>query len=130
MLNAELLSPSVWREDAFRDEIDVDRAVILLSLYEALSGDIYCDDNVAVEIVADTVVEDGVVAILDTDVEVDGIDNNDDAGICVVDEEDDDKYSTTEHYWKTGHLGTIYQTFIDVNKIIDSSNLQEKLKKR
>lgn len=90
MLNAELLSPSVWREDAFRDEIDVDRAVILLSLYEALSGDIYCDDNVAVEIVADTVVEDGVVAILDTDVEVDGIDNNDDVGICVVDEEDDD----------------------------------------
>ena len=33
----------------------------MLSLYAALSGDIYCDDNVAVEIVADTVVEDGVV---------------------------------------------------------------------
>lgn len=62
----------------------------MLSLYEALRGDIYCDDNVAVEIVADTVAEDGVVAFLDTVVEVDGIDNNDDAGICVVDEEDDD----------------------------------------
>lgn len=90
LLNAELLSPSVRREDAFRKDIDVDRAVILLSLYEALSGDIYCDDNVAVEIVVDTVVEDGVVGILNTDVEVDGIDNNDDVGICVVDEEDDD----------------------------------------
>jgi hypothetical protein len=44
-------------------------------------------------------------------------------------EDEDDKYTETEHYWKTGQLRTIYQTFLDVNKIIDSSNLQEESKK-
>jgi hypothetical protein len=29
--------------------------------------------------------------------------------------EDDYIYSETEHYWKTGKLGTIYQTYLDVN---------------
>ena len=34
----------------------------------------------------------------------------------------------TEHYWKTGKLGTIYQTYLDVNEIIKSSNLSEESK--
>jgi hypothetical protein len=39
--------------------------------------------------------------------------------------EEIDKYSDTCHYWKTGRLGTVFQTFIDANEIIDSSNLSE-----
>ena len=39
--------------------------------------------------------------------------------------EESDKYSDTCHYWKTGRLGTVFQTFIDANEIIDSSNLSE-----
>ena len=34
----------------------------------------------------------------------------------------------TEHYWKNGKLGTIYQTYLDVNEIIKSSNLSEESK--
>ena len=42
--------------------------------------------------------------------------------------EEDDKYSGTSHYWKTGRLGTVYQTFLDANNIIDHSNLTEERK--
>ena len=38
------------------------------------------------------------------------------------------KYPDTCHYWKTGRLGTVFQTFIDVNEIIDTSNLSEVIK--
>ena len=38
---------------------------------------------------------------------------------------EDDKYSDTSHYWKTGLLGTAFQTFLDANEIINSSNLSE-----
>ena len=40
-------------------------------------------------------------------------------------EEVDEKYIESEHYWKTGRLGTIFQTFLDVNCIIESSNMSE-----
>ena len=38
-----------------------------------------------------------------------------------------DRY-TYCYYWKTGRLGTVFQTFFDVNQIIDSSNLSEEMK--
>ena len=38
------------------------------------------------------------------------------------------KYEETSHSWKNGKLGTIYQTFLDVNAIIDGSNLSEESK--
>ena len=41
---------------------------------------------------------------------------------------EDDKYADTCHYWKTGRLGTAFQTFIDANTIIDSSNFPEEFK--
>ena len=41
---------------------------------------------------------------------------------------EDDKYSDTCHYWKTGILGTSFQTFLDANEIIDSSNFSEEIK--
>jgi hypothetical protein len=41
---------------------------------------------------------------------------------------EDDIYADTCHYWKTGKLGSASQTFIDANKIIDSSNLSEEVK--
>ena len=41
----------------------------------------------------------------------------------------DEKYFESEHYWKTGRIGTIFQTFLDVNLIIESSNLSEDDKK-
>ena len=50
--------------------------------------------------------------------QVDGID----------DLKENDKYPDTCHYWKTGRLGTVFQTFIDVNEIIDTSNLSEVIK--
>ena len=39
-------------------------------------------------------------------------------------EDDDKKYSETIHFWKTGILGTMFQTFLDAKDIIS------KLKKR
>ena len=39
-----------------------------------------------------------------------------------------DKYVDTRHCWKTGRLGTAFQTLIDANKIIDSSNFPEEFK--
>ena len=41
---------------------------------------------------------------------------------------EDEKYSDTCHYWKTGKIGTSFQTFLDVNEIIDGSNLSEVIK--
>ena len=38
---------------------------------------------------------------------------------------EDDKYSDTSHYWKTGLIETEFQTFLDANEIINSSNLSE-----
>ena len=31
----------------------------------------------------------------------------------------------TEHYWKTGKLGTIFQDFLDANFIIERSDLSK-----
>ena len=43
-----------------------------------------------------------------------------------IDEIDDDKeYTRTKHYWKTGWLGTVYQSFLDANQIIEKSDLDE-----
>ena len=50
-------------------------------------------------------------------------------GIDDTYEETDEKYCESEHYWKTGQLGSIYQTFLDVNFIIESSNMSEEDKK-
>ena len=43
-------------------------------------------------------------------------------------DKDDEKYSGTSHYWKTGRLGTVYQVFIDANDIIENSDLTEESK--
>ena len=51
-----------------------------------------------------------------------------DGNATLDDSEEDDKYLETCHYWKTGRLGTVFQTFFDVNQIIDSSNLSEEIK--
>ena len=34
-----------------------------------------------------------------------------------------DKYSSTKHYWKTGYLGTMYQSYLDAKEVIDESDL-------
>ena len=41
---------------------------------------------------------------------------------------EDELYKNTEHYWKTGYIGTVYQSYLDVMKIIDNSSLNEKEK--
>ena len=38
---------------------------------------------------------------------------------------EDEKYSSTDHYWKTGNPGTIFQTFLDANDILKKSNLSK-----
>ena len=57
---------------------------------------------------------------------VEQVDGN--ATLIRDDSEEDDKYSDTCHYWKTGILGTSFQTFLDANEIIDSSNFSEEIK--
>ena len=57
---------------------------------------------------------------------IEQIDGND--TFVSEDLEEDDKYSGTCHYWKTGRLSTVYQTFLDANAIIDHSNLTEERK--
>ena len=42
--------------------------------------------------------------------------------------DDDGKYSGTNHYWKTGRLGTAFQCFLDANEIIETSNLETEVK--
>ena len=39
--------------------------------------------------------------------------------------ENDESYKYTKHYWMTGTLGTVYQTFLDANVIIDSLDIPE-----
>ena len=52
------------------------------------------------------------------------LDGNDDTTEVI-----EDKNYETLNYWKTGKLGTIFQTFLDVNDVIDaSSNLSQKNK--
>ena len=41
---------------------------------------------------------------------------------------EDDNFADTAHYWKTGRLGTAFQTFLDANSIIDNSNFPEEFK--
>ena len=40
-------------------------------------------------------------------------------------EVDDEEYSRSERYWKMGILGIAFQAFLDVNKIIESSDMNE-----
>ena len=42
--------------------------------------------------------------------------------------DDDDKYLKTIMYWKEGRLGTVYQTFLDVMDVIETSDLREEAK--
>ena len=39
-----------------------------------------------------------------------------------------EKYESTAHYWKTGHLGTVYRRFLDANDIIDGLMVSEEWK--
>jgi hypothetical protein len=41
---------------------------------------------------------------------------------------EDDNFADTAHYWKTGRLGTAFQTFLDANSIIDNSNFPAEIK--
>ena len=41
------------------------------------------------------------------------------------DESADERYAGTKHYWEFGRLGTVYQTFLDANDIIDKSALDK-----
>ena len=41
---------------------------------------------------------------------------------------DDEEYSRTKLYWKTGRLTSTYQNFLDANKIVENSELSEEIK--
>ena len=45
-----------------------------------------------------------------------------------MDEIDDEKYAGTLHYWKTGRLGTVFQSFLNGNEIIENSSLETDVK--
>ena len=38
---------------------------------------------------------------------------------------EDSKYRYSRHYWKSGYLGTTYQSFLDALDIIEESELSE-----
>ena len=38
-------------------------------------------------------------------------------------DEKDDKYENTKHYWETGRLGTFYQFFIDANEVVENCSM-------
>ena len=40
----------------------------------------------------------------------------------------DEKYEETEHYWKTGMLSTVFQSYLDVNEILEKCELTEEEK--
>ena len=44
------------------------------------------------------------------------------------DDESDEEYISSKNYWKSGQISTVYQTFLDVNKIIEDSDLSEREK--
>ena len=37
----------------------------------------------------------------------------------------EEKYHSTRNYWRTGYLGTVYQTFLDANDVVEAMNLSE-----
>ena len=43
-------------------------------------------------------------------------------------DDDEDKYMKTIEYWKHGKLGTVFQTFLEANDVIDNSDLTEEYK--
>ena len=49
-------------------------------------------------------------------------------GISDIEHLNDEKYDNTKHYWKRGWLGTVYQCFLDANKIIDDCDMLEEEK--
>ena len=42
--------------------------------------------------------------------------------------EEDERFISTDRYWKTGVLGSCFQTYLDANEIIDESTLDEDAK--
>ena len=39
--------------------------------------------------------------------------------------DEDEEYKRTKHYWKSGFLGSEYQCFLDAEKLIKESDLDE-----
>ena len=39
--------------------------------------------------------------------------------------DEDEKYKNTEHYWAERRIGTVYQSFLDANDIVENSDLSE-----
>ena len=60
---------------------------------------------------------------------IEQLDGNSSLSLIDEDKDDDQKYLDTLHYWKSGRLSSVYQTFLDANEIIDKSNFAEDVKK-
>ena len=39
--------------------------------------------------------------------------------------DDDEQYAGSKHFWKTGWLGSVYQSFLDANDTIDKCDISE-----
>ena len=42
--------------------------------------------------------------------------------------DDDLKYENTEHYWKEGWLGRVYQTYIEANEVLNEIEMDSRTK--
>ena len=42
----------------------------------------------------------------------------------------DEEYNRSKHYWKTGYLGTAFQSYLDAKQLIDESDLSEEDKEQ
>ena len=45
-----------------------------------------------------------------------------------MEEDKDEKYERTQHYWKEGRLGSGYQTYLDAIDILTNSGFSEDVK--
>ena len=46
------------------------------------------------------------------------------AEVCDISDDEKDKYLSTKHYWKSGYLGSGYQTYLDACDLVDEMNFK------
>ena len=55
--------------------------------------------------------------------QIEQLDGN--ADISILENNDDEKYESTKHYWEKGYLGGGFQTYIDAIEVIEEMNLSD-----
>ena len=51
-----------------------------------------------------------------------------DGNVSLYDDDEDDAYEGSEHFWRNQYLGCAYQSYIDAMKTLESCKIDEPLK--